>query len=63
MTNMKLNNMEKFKLDIMIESCESEDVYMVTSRVMKCSFLVKKEHIFSEVEDLIKEYIDIQASY
>lgn len=61
--NMKLNNMEKFKLDIKIESCEVEDVYMLYSRVMKCCYPVKKEHIFSEVEDLIKEYIDIQASY
>ena len=57
--------MEKFKLDITIESCEGEGegVYMLRSRVMKCCYPVKKEHIFSEVEDLIKEYIDIQASY
>lgn len=55
--------MEKFKLDITIESCESDDVYMLHSRVMKCSYPVKKEHILSEVKDLIKEYIDIQASY
>ena len=60
---MKLNNMEKFKLDIKIESCEVEDVYMLYSQVMKCCYPVKKEHIFSEVEDLIKEYIDIQSSY
>jgi hypothetical protein len=55
--------MEKFKLDITIESCEDDNVYMLHSRVMKCCYPVKKEHIFSEVEDLIKEYIDIQASY
>ncbi len=55
--------MEKFKLDITIESCEGEDVYMIRSRVMKCSYPVKKEHIASEVEDLIREYIDIQSSY
>jgi hypothetical protein len=55
--------MEKFKLDITIESCENDNVYIIRSRVMKCSYPVKKEHIVSEVEDLIKEYIDIQASY
>jgi hypothetical protein len=56
--------MEKFKLDITIESCESEeDVYMLRSRVMKCSYPVKKEHILSEIDCLINEYIDIQSSY
>lgn len=55
--------MEKFKLDIKIESCEAEGVYMLYSQVMKCCYPVKKEHIFSEVEDLIKEYIDIQSNY
>jgi hypothetical protein len=55
--------MEKFKLDIKIEASEEDGVYILHSRVMKCCYPVNKEHIFSEVEDLIKEYIDIQSSY
>jgi hypothetical protein len=55
--------MEKFKLDITIESCEDDNVYMLHSKVMKCCYPVSKENIHSEVQDLINEYIDIQASY
>lgn len=62
-TQQTLNNMETQKLSIEIRFSEEDNVFIISSKEMRCHYPIKKDInlLKNEISDLIEEWIDIRA--